>query len=171
MIGGSGLIAPTLRILSFCFRCRTAIYLHGLDIVVDNFWYQRIFVPCMRSVDRIVVNSRSTRQLAIESGVSEQRIEVVNPGTEIPEMPSADAINRFRSEHKIPFEKIIIFVGRMTRRKGLSVFIDKCLPGILSNEAEAGLVIVGKNPEQSLNRLGEEQDVLQLLKIASTETA
>jgi phosphatidylinositol alpha-1,6-mannosyltransferase len=164
VIGGSGLIAPTLSILSWLFKCKTAIYLHGLDIVVANFWYQRIFVPRMRSMDLILVNSRSTRQLAIDKGVREQRIEVVNPGTEIPEMPSADTLAEFRSRYRIPFDKIIVFVGRMTQRKGLSVFIAKCLPAILTREPKAGLVIVGKNPEQSLNRLGEENDVLSAVE-------
>ena len=164
VIGGSGLIAPTLRILSLLFKCKTAIYLHGLDIVVDNFWYQRIFVPCIRNSDLIIVNSRSTRELSIDKGVSEQRIVVVNPGTEIPKMPSAEVLAEFRSRHRLPFEKIIVFVGRMTQRKGLSVFVEKCLPGILSREPNAGLVIVGKNPEQSLNQLGEEKDVLSAVE-------
>lgn len=164
VIGGSGLIALTLLILSLLFKCKTAIYLHGLDIVVDSFWYQRIFVPCLRTVGLTIVNSSSTRQLAIDRGVNQRRITVVNPGTEIPEMPSAEALAEFRSRHRIPFVKIIVFVGRMTRRKGLSAFIEKCLPAILSREIAAGLVIVGKDPEQSLNQLGEEKDVISAVE-------
>lgn len=160
VIGGSGLIAPTLRILSLIFRCKTAIYLHGLDIIVDNYWYQQIFVPCLQRVYLTIVNSRNTRKLAIDKGVKETRITVVNPGTDISEMPAKAALKQFRLDHDISFSKIMIFVGRMTRRKGLSAFIEKCLPSILAKVPDAGLIVVGDNPQSSLNHLGEEREIV-----------
>ena len=162
VIGGSGLIAPTLRILKRLFFTETVIYLHGLDLVVDSLSYQRVFVPCIGGIDHVIVNSRNTRRLAIEKGVEESRIAVVNPGTDLPNPPDEIALQRFRAKFNIPFEKIMIFVGRITRRKGLSKFLEHSLPEILAVEPGAGLVIVGKNPEHSLNRLGEEKKVFSL---------
>src|SRR5512139_1939372 len=39
IVGGSGLIGPTLRLLSWCFSHKTLVYLHGLDLVVANALY------------------------------------------------------------------------------------------------------------------------------------
>jgi phosphatidyl-myo-inositol dimannoside synthase len=163
VIGGSGLVAPTLRLLARLYGCKTLVYLHGLDIVVDNFLYQKVFSPCIRAVDQIVVNSQNTRKLALDRGVPQNRIRIVNPGTELPQPQSPNLLAEFRSRNHIAFEKIIVFVGRMTKRKGLSRFIELSLPEILRQEPDSGLIVVGDNPENSLNRLGEQEDILKLV--------
>jgi phosphatidylinositol alpha-1,6-mannosyltransferase len=161
IIGGSGIVAPTLFLISRMFRLKSAVFLHGLDLVVDNAIYSRIFLPCIRRVDLVIANSRNTLQIAKTKGVDEDRIQIVNPGTFLPAQPTGEHIEAFRNKYDIHFEEIIIFVGRMTRRKGLSAFIRECLPRILSSRPSAGLVVVGDNPEDSLNKLGEEDDVLR----------
>tara|TARA_R110001599_G_scaffold351822_1_gene584801 strand:- start:137096 stop:138229 length:1134 start_codon:yes stop_codon:yes gene_type:complete len=163
VVGGSGLIGPTLRILRSLFSYETLVYLHGLDLVVNNYFYQSVFVPCICDAQKAIVNSQNTRKIAIEKGVVEDRITVINPGTNLPIMPDDKTLANARTRFGIPFEKIMIFVGRITRRKGLSIFIEHSLPVILAAEPRAGLVVVGKNPENSLNQLGEENDVLSLV--------
>jgi phosphatidylinositol alpha-1,6-mannosyltransferase len=160
VIGGSGLIAPTLGVLSTLFSCKTVIYLHGLDLIVNNLLYQDIFVPCIRRVDRLVVNSVNTRKIALAKGIKSSQTTIVNPGTDIPNIPSDTILEQFRYRHEIRFQKVLLFVGRMTKRKGLSGFVRNSLPRILEAEPTAGLVVVGKNPEDSLNQLGEEKAVL-----------
>lgn len=162
-IGGSGLIAPTLQVISRLFKHKTLIYLHGLDLVVHNYLYQQVFVRSIRTIDSVIVNSRNTRELALEKGIAATRIAIVNPGTSLPAMPDRQALQKFRARHGIPFSKVMIFVGRMTQRKGLSGFIKNSLPAIFASEPDTGLVVVGKNPEDSLNRLGEEKEILSLV--------
>ncbi len=165
VIGGSGLIGPTLRVLSWIFRCKTLVYLHGLDLVVNNVIYQSVFVPSLRGIDRVAVNSGNTRDLAVEKGLAEQRIVVVNPGTGLP--APIDAANRqtFRRRHSIGFERYLVFTGRMTKRKGLSGFLQHTLPVILQSEPDIGLVVVGEEPGDSLNKLGEEAEIQRQIAV------
>ena len=163
IIGGSGLVSPTLRILGRIFGCKTLVYLHGLDLVVNNIIYQSVFTPCHRRLSRVLVNSSNTLHLAMEKGIVGERISIVNPGTNIPQTPDAKALSHFRENHNIDFEKTIVFVGRMTKRKGLSAFVKHSLPEILRKEPRCGLVIVGDEPQDSLNQLGEGAAVIDVV--------
>jgi phosphatidylinositol alpha-1,6-mannosyltransferase len=163
VIGGSGLIGPTLRILAWRFHCKTLVYLHGLDLVVNNSLYQLLFVPSLRRVDSVAVNSRNTRELALKKGLDQQRLTVVNPGTSLPDPIDSGSRLEFRRRHAIPFQRYLVFTGRMTKRKGLSEFLRRTLPIIISSEPDIGLVVVGENPRDSLNRLGEEERILETI--------
>lgn len=160
VIGGSGLTAPLLLMLKSIIRCRTLILVHGLDIIVDHWLYQHLFIPALRRIDRVVANSRNTRRLAMEKGVPEARITIIHPGTYIAELPNEERKQAFVQNYRIPFTRYMLFAGRMTRRKGLSHFIRCSLPDILKACPDSGLVVVGDNPNDSLNKQGEQQEVL-----------
>lgn len=160
VLGGSGLVAPILWMLSACHRTTSAVLLHGLDLVVDNRIYQWLFLPGIRRVNLVIANSQNTRELALQRRVQSDRITVINPGTTLPPTPDSAALRAFREAHAIRHKHLVIFVGRMTRRKGLSAFIRQCLPSIVAANPDTALVVVGENPAQSLNRKGEEQAVL-----------
>lgn len=162
-VGGSGLIAPLVLVSRALGRCPTMVLLHGLDVVTDNRLYQAIFLPCIRRVDRVVANSANTRELAQARGVIPGRIAVVNPGTSLPPQPAQNQLEDFRNRHGIGFTHYLVFVGRLTRRKGLSRFLRHGLPQILRAVPDCGLVAVGQNPAQSLNRLGEEAEVVKAI--------
>ena len=161
VIGGSGLAAPCLRLLKAVFKVRTAIFVHGLDIVVDNGVYQKVFVPTLRNADLVIANSQNTRTLAIGKGVQADKVAVINPGTALPDPVTGPDRAAFCLRHGIPDRKIILFTGRITRRKGLSQFIARSMPDIISAQPTAILLIVGDNPDQSLNRLGEANEVIK----------
>jgi phosphatidyl-myo-inositol dimannoside synthase len=170
VIGGSGLLGPNLRILSLLFNIKTMIYLHGLDLVVDSFIYQRVFTPSLRTLNTTLVNSQNTRKIAIEKGIHEERIFTINPGTQIPEIPDRKILEQFRADFDIPFKRNILFVGRMTKRKGLSQFIKFSLKSILDEAPEAGLIVVGENPKDSLNKMGEENEVVETISALDKKT-
>jgi phosphatidylinositol alpha-1,6-mannosyltransferase len=168
VIGGSGLTAPTLRILALLLRRKTLVYLHGLDLVVDSAIYQKLFIPCLRHIDSIAVNSRNTLELAVGKGIDETRMHIVHPGASPPTPVESGAGLDFRQRYAIPFERYMVFVGRMTKRKGLSYFLQHILPLILENEPRVGLVVVGSDPADSLNRLGEQAEILHHLSDNNT---
>jgi phosphatidylinositol alpha-1,6-mannosyltransferase len=170
VIGGSGLIGPTLRILSWLFQCKTLVYLHGLDLVVDSPIYQHIFVPALRGIDCVAVNSKNTCKLAIGKGIAEHRMTVVHPGTSLPVPIDTSSRVAFRGRHTIRFERYLVFVGRMTKRKGLSGFLQHILPIIIQSEPKIGLVVVGEEPQDSLNQLGEQAEVLQQIAAQHLES-
>ncbi|GAG84209.1 unnamed protein product, partial [marine sediment metagenome] len=163
MIGGSGLVAPTLLLLRTFFGSKTLVFLHGLDLVVDSFVYQALFIRCIRSMGHVVANSCNTMQIAVEKGIFENRITVINPGTALPNLTNMEAREDFLQRKGISFKKIMVFVGRMTKRKGLSRFIEQSLPAIISAVPDTGLIVVGENPNQGLTNSGEGQEVAELV--------
>lgn len=166
VIGGSGLMAPLLLLLKLLFRCRTLVLVHGLDIIVDHWLYQSLFIPALRKADQVVANSRNTRRLAIEKGVPADRITIIHPGTHIPELPDDERQREFLQRYRIPYRRYMLFAGRITRRKGLSPFIRNSLPAILQACPDAGLVVVGDNADDSLNKQGEKAEVLAAIEEA-----
>jgi phosphatidylinositol alpha-1,6-mannosyltransferase len=163
LVGGSGLVAPVLLLLKAIFGGKTVVFVHGLDLVVQSFIYQKLFVRSISMADHLIANSRNTLKIAVRKGIPEQHITVVNPGTRLPELAETEASKEFLQRKGIVFEKVIIFVGRITRRKGLLKFIQHSLPTILKEEPESGLIVVGENPNQGLTNFGEAREVAELV--------
>lgn len=161
VIGGSGVTAPCLAVLKRLYRLKTIIFLHGLDLVAPHFVYQCFFVPTVRKADLLIANSRNTALLAMRKGVTPEQLTVINPGCHPPDDSAYQRVNVFRKKHDIPCGPVMLFVGRMTRRKGLSQFIQQCLPEIMHNVPNGQLLVVGDQPDNALNREGEKQDVLK----------
>lgn len=164
VVGGSGLVAPLLLLASRLTGAPCVVMLHGLDLVVNSAIYQRLFVPCITRVDRVIANSRNTAELAIRKGVHAQRIDVIFPGTELPGPVGDAAVAAFRQRHGIRFKRYLLFAGRLTRRKGLSHFLRHCLRDILAQQPGLGLVVVGDDPRQSLDGRGDHAATLAAVK-------
>ncbi len=151
ILAGSGLTAPIVWLAGKLCRARTVAYLHGLDITVQDKIYQRLWTPTFKKLDRIIVNSTPTKQLAFAAGVPENKISIVYPGVSLPEHAQPDAaIAAFRQQHGLEGKKIMLSVGRLTTRKGLKEFVEQALPIIVQQVPEATLVIVGEAPKNSL---------------------
>tara|TARA_R110000823_G_scaffold198080_7_gene329237 strand:- start:43405 stop:44475 length:1071 start_codon:yes stop_codon:yes gene_type:complete len=164
IIGGSGIVAPSLRLLSAIYRCKTMLLVHGLDIIVASTLYQRLFVPCIRGLNKVVANSTNTRQLCIDKGIDPARISVINPGVSLQTIPGKEIRQRFRGDKGIAFDRYLLFVGRLTQRKGLSRFLRESFPAIQSQAPDLGLVVVGDDPGNSLNKLKEQAAILQAIE-------
>ena len=150
VLGGSGLVAPVTAFLSRIARARSMIFVHGLDLVVDNWVYQRFFVPFLRRHDRVIANSQNTRRIAIDKGCRASRVEVLNPGSTIPPKTVLHDSTSIRTSLGFQDSKVILFVGRMVRRKGLVEFLEKAWPRILAQRSDAVLLIVGDSPDDAL---------------------
>lgn len=145
IIAGSGLTAPVAWFVGrCCIRSRVAVYLHGLDIVADSWLYQHLWIPVIRRCDVVLTNSRNTSQLAQEHGIEPKKVHVLYPGTDLPSLNSAPA-HEFRAELGLGNRQLILFVGRLTKRKGLAEFVTYALPLIIRKFPEACLVIVGQD--------------------------
>ncbi|MFV0279097.1 MAG: glycosyltransferase family 4 protein [Parahaliea sp.] len=161
ILGGSGLTGPCLLALQRLYRTPTAIFLHGLDLVADNWIYQSLFVPTICRANLVFANSRNTARLAICRGVAERCITVINPGCSPPDNSAHDRIIKFRQQHGIADGPLMLFVGRMTKRKGLSHFIAKGLPSILQKLPTSSLLVVGDTPDHAFKQSDEKQAVMQ----------
>ncbi len=150
VLGGSGLVAPVTWFISRITNARSFIFVHGLDLVVDNVVFQWFFVPFIRRHDCVIANSQNTREIAIGKGCQSGQVKVVNPGSSIP--PKSLLLDAARSREKLGFEgkKIILFVGRMVRRKGLTEFLENAWSRIVAAEPDAVLLVAGDSPDDAL---------------------
>ncbi|PHR17233.1 MAG: glycosyl transferase [Sphingopyxis sp.] len=151
ILAGSGLTAPIAWLLSRFSGARSAAYLHGFDITVNHALYRMLWRPTFKKLDRVIVNSTPTRELALGAGVPESKISIVFPGVTLPQRPQpAATINAFKAQQGLLDKKILLSVGRLTTRKGLREFVEKSLPLIVKSEPNAILVVVGEAPKNSL---------------------
>ncbi len=164
--GGSGLLAPSLALIKYLCRTRTACYVHGLDVIVDNKVYQRIFTPALRYLDIIVANSRNTADLAVKALVSPQKISVIHPGCDLSHpLSKVEARKQFDQKHHTEGQLLLLFVGRITPRKGLKAFLENGFAQLLARQPSCTLCVIGDSPSQSLNNYAPEKE--ELLAIIS----
>lgn len=155
VFGGSGLVAPISAILARLRGSRSVVHVHGLDLVVDNSLYQRMFVPWVARNSTVIANSANTRNLAIERGCKDTQIEVLNPGTTLPDTSLLPPPSQLRKDLGIEAESVVLFVGRIVRRKGLSAFVKRAWPAVVAARPGTTLLVVGDDPENALRRDAE----------------
>src|SRR5690606_29547557 len=71
-VGGSGLMA--LSLLATPRRCRTVVFVHGLDLVTTSILYRQFWIPALRRVDLAIANSRSTADIANRLAIARRNI-------------------------------------------------------------------------------------------------
>jgi len=150
IIAGSGIAALPAVLAGRLSGIPVLTYLHGLDIVVQNVVYQSIFMPMIKRSQAWLVNSRNTRQLAVNAGIPSEKIEILNPGTDLPDLSKIDA-RSFRSEIGAGGRPILLSVGRQTRRKGLLEFVERTLLPITHSHPDVLLLVIGSDPIQSVS--------------------
>jgi phosphatidyl-myo-inositol dimannoside synthase len=150
VLGGSVLVAPIVVFLSGLFRRKGIILAHGLDLIYQNWLYQCGFVQCLRFADRVIANSWHTAKLVVQKGVDDSAIEVIPPGVDGQRFQSAENPDALKQRFGLVNRKIILFVGRLARRKGVKEFIDRCLIHIIRQSPEVCFLIAGDNPMESL---------------------
>ncbi|RBP72693.1 glycosyltransferase family 4 protein [Marinobacter nauticus] len=153
VIAGSGVTALIAWLFARMTRCQFGVYLHGLDIIVDNMVYRRIFLPAIKKADFWIVNSSATREKAIEAGIPKSGISIIHPGVDLPDRsPSSIEAQRWRAAHNLSESPILISVGRLTKRKGLKEFILYSLPKIVQSNPNAQLLVIGGEPKNALQK-------------------
>ena len=158
VVAGSGLSAPMAWLAARVSGAKLVVYLHGLDIIAPSLVYQTIWLPFIRACDLVLVNSRNTAELAIAGRISPARIRVLHPGTEIPVLDPQAGLD-FRENFGLGERPLLLSVGRLTQRKGLVEFVSNCLPGILVQNPQALLLIIGAEASDALHtRSGSEVD-------------
>lgn len=151
VMAGSGLTAPFAWLAARLVGAKAVVYLHGLDIEANHRIYRALWLPFIRRCDVVLVNSRFTRGLARQAGVEESRMRILHPGVDLPDLAGADqARQRFRERYGLGQCAVMLYVGRITERKGLAPFIENSLPEIIAAVPDALLVVIGDEPDQAL---------------------
>jgi len=153
IIGGSGLVGPVVVLLAKLSGAKSMLLLHGLDIIADSRAYQWFFVPFLRWADMAVCNSRNTARLAVEHGIPQERIVIVNPGADMHGKP----LSRESAKQSLGVadSKVLLSVGRLMPRKGIAEFVEHCFVDLCAEDQSWRLLIAGSEPTQALNKPGE----------------
>ncbi len=128
--GVSAVLAPLLRPLGPA-RFITTVY--GLEMTYKNPLARALMHWGVRACDKVVVISENSRRITSESGVSEDKLEIIYLGVEPLEL-SPDALEsvkaRFEEEHGLRFgqDRILLLFGRQVPRKGMAEFLQKGMP-------------------------------------------
>lgn len=150
---GSGLAAHAAKLAGLVAQAPVVTYLHGLDIIAPSRIYQACFLPFIRRSDAIIVNSNNTARLAMHAGIPGHRINIIYPGVILPPKANRNALsNSFRRARGLESRPLLLSAGRLTERKGLVEFIEKCMPKIVELHPSICLLIIGESPAGALGK-------------------
>jgi len=128
------------------------IYAHGEELTTwGKGGKYKAMRFALRHADTVIANSDFTRQELLGMGVHENRIVLINPGVDVerfrPGLPCDDLKQHIGLA---PGEKLILSVGRLSRRKGFDMVI-RSLPELISQGIAVRYALIG---------IGEDQDYL-----------
>lgn len=156
VFGGSALATPLVLILARLFGRKAVVQTHGLDIIYANAVYQFLCVRWLKHCERIIANSTYTALLAKNAGVPENRIAVIPPGVYPQRFAASANVHAIKKQLGLEGKRVVLFVGRLAKRKGVKEFIERSLVNIVREIPEVCFVIVGDNPLESLTHRDDE---------------
>jgi len=163
VFGGSAMVTPLVYFLARAFRRKAVVQAHGLDLVYTSIIYQGLCVRWLKCCDAVLANSNYTGTLAMERGVPREAIRVIPLGVDSARFTPAANCEGLKQEFCLHGRQIILFVGRLARRKGVKEFVQNCLPVIVRELPHACFVVAGGNPTESLTH---RDDVLSEIEAA-----
>lgn len=155
-----GLIA---NVVGRVFRVPSVVLAHGEEITswgkrdasrsasAAARWKPRALWNVYRKADQIVANSRFTRDLLVDGGINEDRVAIVHPGTDPARFRPMSKDQRLLGEWGLRGRKILLTVGRLSKRKGHDMVI-RALPEILAAVPNAVYLIAGAGEYESVLR-------------------
>jgi len=135
---GDPVLAP-LALVARSLGIPCSVTIHGLDIVYERGVYplwRKFFV---RGFDAYICISEATRLAALRLQIPRDRIHVIGVGIDVVEQPSSPVARD---------STVILFVGRLVRRKGVAWFVAEVLPALATRHPDVKLVVLGDGPER-----------------------
>ncbi len=163
VLAGSGIMAPAARAAARAAGCPAWALVHGLDVTARHPLYRIFFVPSIRRLDGLLANSRATARAACRLGIPEARIGQITLGVDRPAWPvPEDVRERVRRVWGVPPEaRLLLFVGRLTVRKGIGPFIENVLAPLVAADPGIHLAVVGAAPLRALGRVAVRPEDLE----------
>jgi len=157
VFGGSLAVLPILIILKILLKAKYVAYVHGLDVIYNNAFYQLILKTCTPFMNGFVCNSRNTKALLTQRFKNLKNTTVIPPGMHAEKFPA-------QSARPYP-RKYILSVGRLTSRKGLIPFVENCFLYISKQFPDVDFLITGSEPKEAMyHKCGYEQQLRQCIK-------
>jgi phosphatidylinositol alpha-1,6-mannosyltransferase len=148
-------------IVAGLIRRPLVIYAHGEE---NTTWRAprkfKAMVFTYLHADKIIANSEFTLNELLKVGVKPERIVLISPGVDTNRFrPDLEASDLRASLGVVNGQKLILSVGRLSRRKGFDQVI-RSLPQLAAKGIDAQYVIVGTGQDHDyLNSLARQMDV------------
>ncbi len=128
------------------------IYAHGEELTTwGRGGKYKAMRFALRHADRVIANSEFTRDELIKMDVNPARITLIYPGVDVARFRPGLACNDLRQSVGVGAAgKLILSVGRLSRRKGFDQVI-KSLPALVNAGLDVQYVLIG---------IGEDQEYL-----------
>jgi phosphatidylinositol alpha-1,6-mannosyltransferase len=145
-----GLLAALGFLIKSFLPVTVSVTIHGLDIAFRNFFYQAVIPRCVARLDKIICVSRHTLKECVDRGIPSEKTWVIangiNPADfKIPESRQAGRRELAKSLGISLDGKIILLtVGRLVPRKGVSWFVQKVMPHL---DRSYLYLVVGEGPD------------------------
>lgn len=141
------LLAPVGATIKAVSKVPVTSSVCGLDVTYANRVYQAIVPRALRQLDVVMPISRATlAEMRTRTGPA-PRAEVIPLGVNPLPAPDAAAIREFeRAAGPLASRRVVLAVGRLIERKGVSWFTAAVLPRLPDDVV---LVVVGEGPERS----------------------
>lgn len=139
------------------------IYAHGEEITT---WRQpakfRVMCFVYRHANKVIANSEFTKNELLKLNVDSDRIVLISPGVDIerfkPGLPFKDLHQQINLKKG---QKLILSVGRLSRRKGFDQVI-KSLPALINDGVDVQYAIIGIGDDKDyLLDLAKKNNVLE----------
>lgn len=148
---GDGFMAASGYFLKKLTGIKTAITIHGLDIIYPNLLYQKITPFFINKIDLVICNSRATKNECLKRGIFPEKCMIIPMGVNqnefVLKIPKKQL--RLRLFEKVRLleqnQKILLSVGRLAKRKGVAWFLNKVMPRLNSKYL---YFISGDGPEK-----------------------
>lgn len=149
LVLGDGVLAIIGAIIKVLYPRKTVVtILHGLDITYSLPFYQRIWIHgFLRIIDGYLCVSTHTKTQAIEHGVNSHKCFVIPNGVETERFTNKRDRNRLETVlgRSLEGKIVLLTLGRLAKRKGVSWFIQHVLPRLNGNIL---YVVAGAGPEE-----------------------
>lgn len=144
-----GLVAWAVARLTFR---PVVIYAHGEELTTwGKGGKYKAMCFALRHADTVIANSDFTRQVLLGMGVCDERIVLINPGVDVERFrPGLPCDDLKRHIGLAPGEKLILSVGRLSRRKGFDMVV-RSLPELINQGIAVRYALIG---------IGEDHDYL-----------
>lgn len=144
-----GLLAPSGYLLSRLFRRPFTVVIHGLDITYQNPVF-KTFVPwTVGRADKVFCISQPTAEEAIARGVHADKIRVITLAVQDKLFGEATRAGLIESLKLDPASQILLTVGRLEKRKGVSWFVESVLPELVKKYPRLIYLIAGDGKDRA----------------------
>ena len=153
-----GLVAWLVARLTFR---RVVIYAHGEELTTwGKGGKYKAMRFALRHANTVIANSDFTRNELVTMGVSEEKIALINPGVDTerfhPNLPTEDLKATVGLQ---PGQKLILSVGRLSRRKGFDMVILS-LPELAKRGIDVRYALIGIGEDQAyLDKIARDSGV------------